>query len=68
MTTVTVSPKFQIIIPREMRKALKIQPGAKLAVFRSGNRIELIPVLPAREMRGYLRGMDTTIDRDPDRI
>lgn len=68
MPTVIVSPKFQIVIPREVREALQLQPGAKLAVFQSGNRIELIRVLPAREMLGCLRGMDTTIERDPDRI
>jgi AbrB family looped-hinge helix DNA binding protein len=61
MPTVTVSPRFQIVIPREIREALKLQPGAKLAVFQSGDRIQLIPVRTAREMRGFLRGIDTTI-------
>ena len=61
MPTVTVSRKFQIVIPREVREALKLQPGVKLAVFQSGNRIEFIPVRTAQEMRGFLRGIDTTI-------
>jgi AbrB family looped-hinge helix DNA binding protein len=65
---VTVSPKFQIVIPQEVREALDIRPGEKLEVFRHDNRIELIPVRPLREMRGFLRGIDTTLDREPDRL
>jgi len=65
---VTVSPKFQVVIPREVREALAIQPGEKLQVFQYENRIELIPVRPIREMRGFLKGIDTTVERDPDRL
>jgi AbrB family looped-hinge helix DNA binding protein len=65
---VTVSPKFQIVIPQEVREALDIHPGEKLEVFQHENRIELIPVRPIREMRGFLRGIDTTLDREPDRL
>jgi AbrB family looped-hinge helix DNA binding protein len=65
---VTVSPKFQVVIPQEVREALSLQPGEKLQVFQYDNRIELIPVRPVREMRGFLRGMDTTLDRDLDRL
>jgi AbrB family looped-hinge helix DNA binding protein len=65
---VTVSPKFQVVIPLEVREALSLRPGEKLQVFRYENRIELIPVRPIREMRGFLRGMDTTLERDPDRV
>jgi AbrB family looped-hinge helix DNA binding protein len=65
---VTVSPKFQVVIPQEVREALSLRPGEKLEVFRYENRIELIPVRPIREMRGFLRGMDTTLERDPDRM
>lgn len=68
MPKVTVSPKFQIVIPQEVREALSLQPGEKLEVFQHDNRIELIPVRPIREMRGFLRGMDTTIEREPDRL
>lgn len=68
MPKVTVSPKFQIVIPQEVREALSIQPGEKLEVFQHGNRIELIPVRPIQEMRGFLRGMDTTIEQEPDRL
>lgn len=68
MSKVTVSPKFQVVIPREVREALSLQPGEKLQVFQYENRIELIPVRPILEMRGFLKGIDTTVDRDPDRL
>jgi len=68
MAQVTVSPKFQVVIPQEVREALSLRPGEKLEVFRYDNRIELIPVRPIREMRGFLHGMDTTLERDPDRL
>jgi AbrB family looped-hinge helix DNA binding protein len=68
MTEVTVSPEFQVVIPEEIREALKIRPGEKLSIFKLGNRIELVPVRPIEEMRGFLRGIDTTLERDPDRL
>jgi AbrB family looped-hinge helix DNA binding protein len=68
MPTVTVSPKFQVVIPQAVREALSIRPGEKLQVFQFDNRIELVPVRPLREMRGFLRGMDTNLGRDPDRL
>ena len=51
MPTVTVSPKFQVVIPQEVREALAIRPGEKLQVFQFDNRIELVPVRPIRELR-----------------
>jgi AbrB family looped-hinge helix DNA binding protein len=68
MPTVTVSSKFQIVIPQEVRQALDIRPGEKLQVLQYGNRIELVPIRPIRELRGFLRGIDTTVERDPDRL
>jgi AbrB family looped-hinge helix DNA binding protein len=62
-----VSPKFQIVIPQEVREAMALRPGEKLQVFQLGNRIELVPIRPIREMRGFLR-IDTSIERDPDRV
>ena len=67
MTTVTVSPKFQVVIPREIREALGIQPGQKVQVLQYQNRIEFIPVRPIAQARGFLKGIDTTIEREPDR-
>ena len=67
MTKVTVSPKFQVVIPLEIRTSLGLRPGEQLQVFRYGDRIELIPVRPIREMRGFLKGIDTDVKRDPER-
>jgi AbrB family looped-hinge helix DNA binding protein len=68
MTTVTVSPKFQVVIPREIREALGIKPGQKVQVLQYQNRIEFIPVRPIEQMRGFLSGIDTTVEREQDRI
>ena len=68
MDTVTVSPKFQIVIPRRIRQSLDIQPGMKIQVIRYGDRIELIPLRPIEETRGFLKGIDTTVDREQDRV
>ena len=68
MDTVTVSPKFQVVIPLTVRRALGIRPGQKVQVIRYGDRIELIPVRPIRETRGFLRGIDTTVEREQDRV
>ena len=67
MQTVTVSPKYQIVIPKELREALHLRPGEKLHVFGYQNRLELVPVRDVRKMRGFLKGMDTDISRDEDR-
>lgn len=68
MDTVTVSPKFQVMIPRAIREELSLKPGEKLRVLRYDNRVELIRIRPIKELRGFLRGMDTTIEREDDRL
>jgi len=68
MEAVTVSPKYQIVIPRAIRDALDIRPGQKVQVIRYGDRIELIPLRPIEEMRGFLKGIGTTVEREPDRV
>lgn len=68
MNTVTLSPKFQVVIPQEIRESLQLKAGEKLRVVRYADRVEFIPVRPIRKMRGFLRGMDTTIEREPDRL
>ena len=68
MQTVTVSPKFQVVIPKEMRESLKLAPGQKVQALLYENRIELIPVRPIKKMRGFLKGIDTAIDRETDRL
>ena len=68
METVTVSPKFQVVIPRKVRESLGIQPGQKVQVIRYEDRIELVPVRPVRETRGFLEGIDTEVEREPNRL
>ncbi len=68
METVTVSRKFQVVIPRTVRESLKLHPGQKVQVIQYGDRIELIPLRPAKKMRGLLRGIDTTVDRESDSV
>jgi AbrB family looped-hinge helix DNA binding protein len=67
MESVTVSPKFQVVIPKSVREALRLKPGRKMQVVLIGGRIELIPVRKISEMRGFLRGMRTELDREEDR-
>jgi AbrB family looped-hinge helix DNA binding protein len=66
--TVTISPKFQLVIPREIRERLGLEPGQKVHASAYENRIEFIPVQPIKRMRGFLRGIDTTVRREPDRV
>jgi AbrB family looped-hinge helix DNA binding protein len=68
MDTVTLSPKFQVVIPQAIREALGLTPGEKFRVMRYGDRVELIPVKRAKDLRGFARGMDTEIPRDRDRL
>ena len=67
MGTVTISPKFQVVIPKEIRDKLHLEPGQKVETFAYDDRIELIPVRPARQLRGFLKGLDTTVEREADR-
>jgi AbrB family looped-hinge helix DNA binding protein len=68
MSTVTISPKFQVVIPKDIRKRLKLTPGQKVQTIAYDDRIELIPVVPMRKMKGFLKGIDTDVPREPDRI
>ena len=68
METVTVSPKFQVVIPVSVRKELDLHPGMKLHVFRHEDRVEFIPLVNNKRMRGFLKGMDTSITREEDRL
>jgi len=68
MTTITISPKFQIVIPKAIRDLLRLRPGQKVQAIAYEDRIELIPVRRAKEMRGFLRGIDRTVERGRDRL
>jgi AbrB family looped-hinge helix DNA binding protein len=65
---VTVSPKFQVVIPLAIREALGIRPGQKIQAIQYQDRIELIPVRPMRKARGMLKGIDTSVPRETDRV
>ncbi len=68
MQTVTVSPKYQVVIPKTIREALNLRPGQKMQVIEYEGRIELIPEKDIKELRGFLRGIDTEFKREKDRI
>lgn len=68
MNVVTISPKFQVVIPRDIRNQLDLEPGQKVQALVFGNRIEFIPLRPARTLRGFLKGLDTTVQRERDRL
>jgi len=67
MTTVTISPKFQVVIPKEIRNSLNLSPGQRAQIILFDNRIELIPVRPMKEMKGFLKGIETDVPRESDR-
>jgi AbrB family looped-hinge helix DNA binding protein len=68
MDTVTLSPKYQLVIPKRVRDKLKVKKGQKFHVFYYEGRIELVPVRDVKDMRGFLKGIDTTVKREKDRI
>lgn len=68
METVTVSPNFQVVIPQSIREGMNIKVGEKMRVLNYGDRVEFIPVRPAQALRGFLRGMNSTIEREDDRL
>ena len=68
MKVVTVSPKYQVVIPRDVREMLSIKPGEKMQVINYANRIELVPVKKIKTMRGFLKGIDTSVVREKDRL
>ena len=68
-TTVTVSSKYQIVIPADVRESMRIRPGSKLTMVEMGGQIRLLPVLPANAYRGIARGLSNTdIPSEPDRF
>ena len=68
METVTLSPKYQVVIPKAIRVRLKLRAGQKIQAIVYEDRIELVPVRPVRQMKGFLKGIDTTVPRERDRV
>lgn len=67
MQSVTVSPKYQVVIPKTVREALKLYPGQKMQIVEYAGRIELIPERDIKELRGFLKGINTEFAREGDR-
>ncbi len=68
MPAVTVSPKYQIVIPRAVRERLQLRPGQKMQVVEYEGRVELIPERDIQELRGFVKGIDTAFQREGDRV
>ena len=68
MQTVTISPKYQIVIPKAVRETLKLRPGQKMQIVEYDGRIELIPERDIKELRGFLKGINTEFKREEDRV
>lgn len=68
MHALTISPKFQVVIPKRIRENLDIKAGEKIQMFQFGNRIELVRVKDIKSMRGFLKGIDTHVEREKDRL
>ncbi|AHK79984.1 AbrB family transcriptional regulator [Ectothiorhodospira haloalkaliphila] len=68
MASVTVSPKYQIVIPKEIRESMGIVSGQKVQITSYQGRIEVIPLKPMKAMRGFLQGIDTTVLREEERL
>jgi AbrB family looped-hinge helix DNA binding protein len=68
MQSVTVSPKYQVVIPKTVREALKLHPGQKMQIVEYAGRIELIPERDIKDLRGFLKGINTEFKREKDRV
>jgi len=68
METSTVSPKYQVVIPKKVRKQLGIKVGQKVQVLPYNGRIEIIPIESINKAKGFLKGIDTKIEREKDRL
>ena len=68
MEIVTISPNFEVVIPQRIREAMGLRSGEKAKVISFRNRIEIIPMREVRSLRGYLKGIDTSFERDGDRL
>jgi len=68
MNTVTVSSKFQVVIPKEIRESIGLQVGTKLEIISYGSRLELVPIVPMNKLKSIFKGIKTDISREDDRL
>jgi len=66
--TVTISPKYQVVIPKAVREQMNLQPGQKVRVLAYGDHLSFVPERPIKSMRGFLKGMDAAFERESDRL
>ena len=64
MESVSISPKFQVVIPKNIRERFKLKAGERMVMIPYEGRIEMVLERNIKSMRGFLRGMDTEIKRD----
>ena len=68
MSVVTISSRYQVVVPRDVRERLDLRPGQKVQALPFKGRVELIPLEPIEAARGFVRGIDTTVPREGDRV
>ncbi|WP_018879427.1 AbrB/MazE/SpoVT family DNA-binding domain-containing protein [Thioalkalivibrio sp. ALE9] len=68
MEALTISPKYQVVIPKAVREALHLRAGQKMQIVAYDDRIGLIPERRMSDMRGFLKGVDADIPREGDRV
>jgi AbrB family looped-hinge helix DNA binding protein len=68
MSIVTISSRFQVVIPKDVRERLGLRPGQQVEAIPFKGRIELILLEPIESMRGFLKGIDTSVPREEDRL
>jgi AbrB family looped-hinge helix DNA binding protein len=66
--TVTISPKYQVVIPKAVREKLGLAPGQKVEALALEGRVELVPVRSPRQLRGAARVVDSRVEREGDRV
>ncbi|MDR0629043.1 MAG: AbrB/MazE/SpoVT family DNA-binding domain-containing protein [Treponema sp.] len=68
MTTVTLSSKYQVVIPVDIREQAGLKPGTRFGIMALGNTIRMVPIVPIESLRGTAKGIDAAIQRDEDRF
>lgn len=68
MSIVTISSRYQVVIPKDVREKLNLRPGQKVMAIPYRGRVELVPVRSMKEARGFLKGIDSSVPRDEDRV
>jgi bifunctional DNA-binding transcriptional regulator/antitoxin component of YhaV-PrlF toxin-antitoxin module len=68
MNTVTLTSEYQVNFPKEIFEPIGYKAGTSFEVIMYDNMIQLVPIRPMSSLRGMLKGIDTTIEREEDRL